>query len=269
MKIIEHRMLMLAPALMLLLGMSLPAAAQDAAVQDEKVEPAIEAAVQRTEQNQAAQQRIDAINESIQARIAEFQALQKEIEGLEVYKEQMRAQLANQDAEVAELLQSIEKVTLIERQITPLMLRMIDTLEEFVDLDLPFLKAEREQRVERLRKLIQQSDVSVSEKFRNVMSAWQTEVEYGRTIEAYRGTLASHNGGAEAQEVDFLRVGRLAIFYLSLDGKSAGKWDASSGEWKVLSSGFTGQINQGLRIAREQAAPDLIRLPLPTPEVMQ
>ena len=40
----------------------------------------------------------------------------------------------------------------MERQITPLTLKMIDSLGQFVNLDLPFLLDERRQRVARLRR---------------------------------------------------------------------------------------------------------------------
>ena len=36
--------------------------------------------------------------------------------------------------------------------------------------------------------------------------------------------------------------------------------------WEKLDPGYRGAIRDGLRIARKQAAPDLIRLPLPTPD---
>lgn len=230
---------------------------------EEPVDAAIEAGTERTEEARQAQGQIDSLAEQIDQRVEQYRAVEKEIEGLEVYVAQLEAQIADQESELGILDRSIENVTLVERQITPLMLRMIDALEQFVELDVPFLKAQRAQRVQRLQDMIGRADVTVAEKFRNVMEAYQTEIEYGQTIEAYRGPVAID--GAE-QEVDFLRIGRLALVYLSLDGERAGIWDQGSGSWELLDAGYRSQIEQGLRIAREQTAPDLIRIPVKNPE---
>lgn len=227
------------------------------------LDPVLERGEQRVEASRGAQQRIDTVNEEIRDKVAEYRTLEKQIEGLEVYVEQLRLQLDNQQAEAAELTASIENVTLIERQITPLMLRMIDALKQFVALDVPFLPEERAMRVAKLENLIARSDVTVAEKFRTVFDAYQTELEYGRTIEAYRGMLET---GAGEREVDFLRVGRIGLYYISLDGTLLGRWKQDSRQWDELPAEYRTHITEGLRIAREQAAPDLIKLPLPAAE---
>jgi hypothetical protein len=92
------------------------------------------------------------------------------------------------------------------------------------------------------------------------MEAYQIENEYGRTIESYRG--AVELAGRETT-VDFLRFGRIALVYQSLDQADAGVWNQETRSWDRLDSSYRSAIRQGLRIARKQAAPDLIRLPLP------
>ena len=98
------------------------------------------------------------------------------------------------------LSDSISNVALIERQIVPLMTRMVDALENFVQLDTPFLMKERTERVARLREMMERSDVTAAEKFRRVIEGYQIENDYGRTIEAYKGT-TEINGNQ--LEVDF------------------------------------------------------------------
>ncbi len=104
--------------------------------------------------------------------------------------------------------------------------------------------------------------VTNAEKYRVIMEAYQTENEYGRTIEAYRSTL--QRGDREVM-VDFLRFGRIALVYQTLDGMEAGVWNQVKKTWEPLDASYRTAIRQGLRIARKQAAPDLIRLPLPVP----
>lgn len=233
------------------------------AVAQQTVERGISKEKTRVSQAAKAQDQVDAVHDETRQRIEEYKAVEKQIEGLKAYLEQLDLQIADQADELGGLKDSIAEVTVIERQITPLMLRMIDALEQFVQLDVPFLLEERQARVARLKALMGSADVTVAEKFRSVMNAFETEIEYGNTIEAFRGPLKDGSG---EREVDFLRVGRLAMFYQSLDGTQRGRWNGESGSWESLPGEYAGQIQQGIRIARSQVAPDLIRLPLLTAE---
>ncbi|NMV23170.1 DUF3450 family protein, partial [Vibrio parahaemolyticus] len=69
-------------------------------------------------------------------------------------------------------------------EVVPLTLKMIDALDEFVTLDLPFQKKERNKRVQELRRLMDRADVTTSEKFRKVMEAYQIEEGFSRSIES-------------------------------------------------------------------------------------
>lgn len=224
---------------------------------------------QRAENAIKSQLTIDSIDSDIRSAEREYRGINKEIEGLEVYITQLNKQLAAQDAEKTDIENSIRQVTLIERQITPLMLRMIDALDRFVVADVPFQKEERLARVEGLKGLLGRSDVTVAEKYRKVMDAYQKEMDYGRTIKTYRSTinLTGSENKSEEREVDFLRVGRISLMFLSLDGESLGIWDQQSKEWQPLEAEYKGKLNTALRIAREQAAPDLIKIPVAAPVI--
>ena len=225
---------------------------------------------QRADKAIKSQLTIDAIDADIRSSEREYRGVSKEIEGLEVYLKQLNKQLAAQDSEKTEIENSIRQVTLIERQITPLMLRMIDALDLFVAADVPFQKEEREARVANLKDLMGRSDVTVAEKYRNVMDAYQKEMDYGRTIKTYRSTINLAGSSADKsseREVDFLRVGRISLMFLSLDGESLGIWDQQAKEWKPLEADYKGKLNTALRIAREQAAPSLIKIPVAAPSM--
>jgi hypothetical protein len=167
---------------------------------------------------------------------------------------------------MADLNNSIDQVSVIERQVTPLMLKMIDALEQFVELDVPFLLEERRNRVAFLGTLLERSDVTVAEKFRRLLEAYEIENDYGRTIEAYKGSLEV--AGA-VREVDFLRIGRTALLYQTVDAEHFGMWDTTKREWVPLSAEYRNQIRSGIKMARKQVAPNLLILPIPTPEAVQ
>lgn len=205
------------------------------------------------------QEKVDAIADQIDTKVQKYKSLLKEIDGLNVYNKQLEKQIANQVAEMADLNESIDKVSVIERQITPLMMRMIDGLAQFVALDVPFLKTERADRIATLREMMDRADVSPSEKFRRVMEAYQVEMDYGRTLEAYSG-IQTING--QDRDVEFLRLGRTALIYQSRDGSMMGVWNKESKQWDVLDSDYRVQITKAIRMAKKQLAPDLLMLPV-------
>ena len=145
----------------------------------------------------------------------------------------------------------------MERQISPLLLRMIEGLDQFIQLDVPFLLAERKSRISRLRDMMNRADVTIAEKFRQVFDAYSIELEYGNTIESYRGTLPTTQ-----QDVEFLRIGRVGLLYQSLDGKQIGAWDRDNKAWVEVPNRFRRDIRKGLKMAKKQISPDIIKIPI-------
>ncbi|MCY3641165.1 MAG: DUF3450 domain-containing protein [Gammaproteobacteria bacterium] len=215
------------------------------------------------QQAKTSQARIDALTEETHRLLNEYKTVLKEIEGLRVYNRQFEKQIANQEREMTQLTDSIDRVTVIERQITPLMLRMIDGLEQFVDLDLPFLLDERHDRVERLREMMDRADVAVSEKFSQVLRAFQIENEYGRTMEAYGDTI---NVEGVDRKADILKVGRVALVFQTPDGEETGMWNKADNRWEVIGDEFTTPVRNGIRMARKQLSVDMLTLPITGPE---
>jgi len=215
------------------------------------------------QQAKTSQARIDALTEETHKLLNEYKTVLKEIEGLRVYNRQFERQIANQEREMTQLTESIDRVTVIERQITPLMLRMIDGLEQFVNLDLPFLLDERSDRVERLREMMDRADVAVSEKFSQVLRAFQIENEYGRTMEAYGDTI---NVDGVDRKADILKVGRVALVFQTPDGEETGMWNKVENRWEVIGDEFTTPVRNGIRMARKQLSVDMITLPITGPE---
>ncbi len=219
--------------------------------------------------NQAAtrsQAKIDALTEETRKLLNEYKTVLKEIEGLRVYNRQLEKQISNQEEEMTQLTSSIDEVTVIERQITPLMLRMIDGLEQFVGLDMPFLLKERNERIERLREMMDRADVAVSEKFSQVLRAYQIENEYGRTMETYGDTIVID--GTE-RKVDILKVGRVALVYQTPDGEETGMYNKGTGAYEAVSDDYQASIRQGIRMARQQATQDMFSIPVHGAEAAQ
>jgi hypothetical protein len=217
----------------------------------------------RADAGATSQTQIDSVADQTEKIINDYRTVTKVVDGLRVYNALLQTQLDNQNSEMQALNESIANVALIERQIVPLMIRMVDSLEQFIKLDTPFLVKERTARITRLREVMERSDVSAAEKLRIVLEGFSIENDYGRTIEAYKGS-TEINGNQ--LEVDFLRIGRVALMYQTVGAAHTGVWDATQGQFTELPPEvYKKQVLDGLKIARKQVAPDLLVVPVAAP----
>ncbi len=222
----------------------------------------IDTSIANTRQEAKVQQRIDKLDDETKAMLEEYQRLSRELDVLKVYDDQLLRLVKSQEEEKTSIQKQMQALDMTQREIVPLMLRMVQSLDEFIHLDQPFLAEERGLRITQLKQLMDRADISVGEKYRRVLEAYQIEMDYSRTIEASRGELQT---GANPRTVDFLRIGRVGLYYLTLDRKEVGRWNPASDAWETLPSRYNLPIRNGLRIARKQAAPDLLRLPVSAP----
>ena len=205
------------------------------------------------------QKKVNQLDDETEKMIDKYRYTLKKTENLRVYNEQLASYIEAQKKEVLDIRRKIEEVKDTGQDIVPLMLRMLSSLEQFIDLDIPFLIDERKKRVSDLKNILQRSDVSVSEKYRQLISAFKLELEYGKTLQSYRG-LREIEG--KELTVDYVRLGRLIFLYISLDGKHISYWDHRAKIWKKLPRSYRKSVVQAVKTAKKQVPPDLIRLPL-------
>ena len=207
------------------------------------------------------QTQIARLDEAADGLLSEYRQTTAEADSLRGYNRQMEIQLKSQQKEMAAIRQQFDEIETTAREVLPLMERMIDTLDQFVALDLPYLPRERSERIASLREMMTRADVSVSEKYRRIQEAYGIEMDYGRTIEAYRDDLETAPGTAT---VDILLLGRVTLLYQSLDGETTGYWDAVNKRW-ALDNAFQRSVRLGLRIARQLTAPALMTVAVVAP----
>ena len=224
---------------------------------------AVEKALSQSEDNihseQRTQRHIDQLGEETQTLLGEYQALSRELDGLTVYNDQMQRLVDSQEEEKRLLARQIADIDLTRQQIVPLMLRMIAQLETFISTDRPFLLAERRRRVQQLTDLMDRADVTLAEKYRRILEAYQIELDYSRTLEASQEELQVDG---ELRTVDVLRVGRTGLYYQTLDRQAAAYWDNRQKAWVAADGAQRRAILRGLRIASQQLAPELLELPV-------
>ena len=200
------------------------------------------------------QKKVDGLAEERLSLADEYRNSLREADSLKLYIQQLKSQLRSQEAEKDVVRGEIREIARTNIEILPLMQDMLGTFGQFVELDTPFLIDERRERVKQLNDMMPRADVTVSEKFRRILEGYQVEIDYGKTIEGYRGKL-------DGREVDFLRIGRVALMYQTPDAKETGYWDREKKGWVIDNSAAEG-VKEGLKIARKQSSPDLMILPI-------
>ena len=202
------------------------------------------------------------LSDETQDLLGQYRLVLQQIDRLIAYNDYVERLIVDQEAQIKDIREQLDQFALIERGIVPLMLDSIDTLDKFIDLDVPFLLEERKARVARLRTIMNLSDVTVSEKYRQIMDAYQIETTYGRDIEAYTGLLEIDG---VSRQVDFLRIGRTSLTYQTPDQEETGFWNKQDRRWEKLPNKYQNYVTQGLRVARKQVTPNLLELPIEAP----
>ncbi len=215
----------------------------------------------RSQENAAAQQQVHHLADVAHQALTNYGQKLRELEQVNSYNRLLQAQVDAQSMDIHNFSASLKDAAALERRLLPLLLHRVDSLEHFVSSDMPFRKAEREAHVQSLYALLERPDKTIADKFREVLAGYQREEEYGRTLESYQQDFVL--SGRE-RVVDILRIGRIALLYLTKDEKQCGAWDSQTGQWRALENElYLRSIRQGLGIARHQVAPELLIVPIP------
>lgn len=236
-------------------------------VQADQIDQIIQVGKSKTVAAHKSQQRIDELASDTRDLLQDWKAVMKQIDSLKVYNARLQRQIENQLARLQRIERSIEDVATLQREIPDLVISMVDALERFVELDVPFLREERLERINRIRSNLDRSDISIAEAFRQVLEAYKIESEYGRKIETYTGSVEID--GVE-RDVNMFRVGRISLMYQTADKEVTGAWDKKSRRWVELDPGeYRSAVSQGIRIAKKQASIDILDVPVVAPEAAE
>ena len=226
------------------------------------LDSALDESQRLAEEAKASQARIEALDDATRDMLSEYRNALLQAESLKGYNAQLKELVAAQEKELTNYQTQLDGIERTQEAVTPQMARMVEVLGEFVAADLPFLPIERQERLLQLQELLPRADVSLAEKYRRILEAYQVESDYGRTLEAWRGELEVE--GQAPRSVEFLRLGRAMLYYQTLDAHESGWFDPQTGTWQVLEGSARRPISQAIAIARQQQAPALLNLPIRT-----
>ena len=225
----------------------------------EVVDQAIDTQVSSSAESIKLQEKINQLDEESKRVYFEYKDTLNEYKSLKNYDDQLSKIVDQQIQEIKNIEEQIESLDDINIDILPLLKRMVESLSKFVSIDIPFLIDERNKRVDDLDQLISRADITTAEKFRKIFETYQLEADFGRTIESYNGYIEIDN---DNKAVEYFRLGRLGLFYRTLDGKETGFWDNTQKKWEHKGSSLDNDIKLALDIANRQSPPNFISLPL-------
>jgi hypothetical protein len=202
----------------------------------------------------ASQSRIDSTERQTDKIVNEYKVVAKQVEGLKLYNEQKRIQIKAQLELMDKLDDQLDQVVVMQRQIPPLAQRMLESLENFINLDTPFRIEERQNRIDLVRASLAKPKVTASEQVRQVLEAYNIEAEYGRKIDSYEATV-------EGKVVNILVVGRIGMFYQTKDETETGVWNNDSQSWEII-NGYRRPVRDGIRMAKKLAPTDMLTIPV-------
>jgi chromosome segregation ATPase len=226
-----------------------------------QVNEAVSADIQVNEAAARSQEQVDAQQTAREDAANQYQQYVREADSYERFNERLAERIRSQEEELASIEEQLAGIETTTREIEPLMETMVASLKQFVSLDLPFMIEDRTTAVEELESVLARSDVDIAEKYRVILERYQIELDYGRTLGWYEGYLGS---GDNRRAVTFVRLGRVALMYRNEDGSEVGYWDRNQGDW-VVANEYLEEVEEALRVAREEGAPDLLLVPVPAP----
>ena len=191
--------------------------------------------------------------------IAEFETLTRETMQLTALKTELGKKATAEQSAVNDLKREIDEIARMTTELLPFLNKTRERLAELVASGLPFLPEERHTRLKNLDQIINDANVTVSEKFRKVMEALSIEAEYGNTIEIYQEKISVADNTILA---DIFRLGRLSLFFQSLDQTETGYFDPLTSRWQVLPRKYNRDIGSAFEIGAKRRSADLLNLPL-------
>ena len=208
------------------------------------------------------QKRINSLDDQAKDMLQKYNLLVAEAQSMNSYSDQLQLQVKDQNDAIASYNQQLVDIENTAREVMPMMQRMLDQIDRFVELDIPFLLENRRERIQKLKDVMGKADVAISEKYRRIVEAYQIELDFGRTLEAYEAKLPGDSAG---RTVRFLRIGRVALLYQTMDGEETGYWDKDKKAW-VVDNSYRAEVKQGFAVALKMGAPELIVAPIPAPQ---
>ncbi|HID44478.1 MAG TPA: DUF3450 domain-containing protein [Chromatiaceae bacterium] len=223
------------------------------------VDEALKLSVQGQRMAKKSQQKIEQLDDNTRKMLLEYRNLQARIQGLEAHNSQLEARVQQDNEKIALLQSELEQINVSRGEIAPMLQQMFTALEQLVDNDLPFQKPMRQQQLKELKGDLGDAGKPLNQHLDHLLQVYEKEYGYGNELVGWQAPLSDEPG---SQTVNFLRLGRIALYYQSLDGSKSAWWDNHRKNWQMLDESATGLLAEAIRQANTKTAPAFVTLPI-------
>lgn len=192
--------------------------------------------------------------------VARYEALLQEQSVLTDRLRQLQKAVTEQAAANHSLQTRIDEARTMADAISPFLETVFPRVLRLVETDMPFLTVERKTRLEHVKETLDDPQTSTSEKFRKTMEMLFIEASYGNTTEVYQEQIQLE--ADSPRQFYVLRIGRVALFCLSLDQALAGYYNVAESGWRTLPGHWQRELQAAIDMAEKRRPTDLVKLPL-------
>jgi len=223
-----------------------------------QLDSAMNAAKASTAASSASQQRVADLDDEADSMVREYRAVLQQKDNIALFVDQQDIYLQSQKSEIASLNRQLDTVEQIKQSMVPMMLDMTAKIEDTIKNDVPFNLDERLERLERVKQVLSDPDVTPVEQYRQVLNIFKVEVSYGQGMDSYEGAHPTTPGNV----VNYIRFGRVALVYMTKDESEIGRYNMETKSWDILGGEKAIELRQAIRIAKSEAAPKMVTVPV-------
>jgi hypothetical protein len=231
--------------------------------------------------------------------VEEYTALLREIDNAKMNLARKEVLIESQKAVITDLEGKIQQVPEVAAALTPMLTKFTTQLEAEMDKDVPFNQAERYQRLQRMRDTIKDPNSNLAAKVSRVMQVVNIETNYGYELNAYESSHPTDAGrrfracqeniesagcslsedmredmaaGASLSDIEsrindgyYVRYGRMSLAYVDTGDDDVLVYDPTAegdAQWREARGSEVTGITRNLRVARGEAAPDVLTAPV-------
>lgn len=232
----------------------------------------------------------------------DYAALLQQIADLETTIAHKQVYIGTQEAEMASLQKQIVEAQAVIDSVEPMLEKMRVAITAEIDSDIPFNVEERNNRLGRFQDLMETEGARPIDKMRSGLGLYEAEVSYGQSVSAYSGdhpnpdkvgdrleaceadaaspecaltksqrekvledkTHTIADLASELKDGHYLRYGRLALAYMQADGSEILRYDVTpdGANWVEMTGNRALDVRRAVKMAKGEAAPNVIKVPL-------
>ena len=188
----------------------------------------------------------------------EAERLRDEIKRISRARKKTEAYLADQLAKIAGIRRELAEIETIRSGLEPVLDDSLARLKTQVEKKPPFDPQARIKRMALLQAALNNYDLSLAQKAKQLFSALAVEARSGVSVEVDEGEISFENRTLSVRKI---RLGGIGLFAVDLGKEQAWRWDSAKGSFESL-NGWAGELSKLADMAQRKRLVSLVEVPL-------